>query len=108
MIQKVQLPDNYSVQIVPDTWDNNIKVHLIDPISDVQTTLAVFENGRWRSEYVRNLDKFFEILKMHPKVRTAIKKSYGIMRDTQPYGPFLLQLQCLQRRTSIQIYKLFR
>lgn len=106
MIQKVQLPDNYSVQIVPDAWDDNIKVHLIDPISDVQTTLAVFENGRWRSKCIRNLDKFFEIMKLYPAVRRAVKKSFGVVRDSNLYGPFFVTLNCFRRRLIVQLHNI--
>jgi hypothetical protein len=106
MIQKVPLPNNYNVQIVPDTWDNNIKVHLVDPISDVQTTLAVFENGRWRSEYVRNLSRFFEIMKLYPAVRRAVKKSFGYIRDAHPYGSFFLTLNCFKRKLTVQLHNI--
>ena len=108
MIEKVQLPDNYYLQVIPDTWDNNIKVHLIDPISDMQTVLAVFENGRWKSEYIRNLDRFFEILKMYPKVRAAIKRSFTYLRNAElgPYMDVVTFTKTLARQVNVNLYKL--
>ena len=42
MIKTVAIKDNYAVQIVPDSWDKNIKVYLVDEVNDAQTTLATW------------------------------------------------------------------
>jgi hypothetical protein len=53
MIKTVAIKDNYAVQIVPDSWDKNIKVYLVDEVNDAQTVLATWQNGRWTSEIGR-------------------------------------------------------
>jgi len=108
MIKTVAIKDNYSVQIVPDSWDGNIKVYLIDEVNDAQTTLATWQEGRWTSDSYMNLNKFFEIINLYPKVKKHLKQTNQHLK-TNIYKTNLRiwskTFNCFRRQVRIKIYK---
>jgi len=108
MIKTVAIKDNYAVQIVPDAWDKNIKVYLVDEVNDAQTTLATWQGGRWISDSYMNLNKFFEIINMYPKVKKYLKQTYQYL-ETNVYEANLKvwskTFDCFRRRVKIKIYR---
>ena len=108
MIKTVAIKDNYSVQIVPDSWDKNIKIYLIDEVNDAQTTLATWQEGRWTSDSYMNLNKFFEIINLYPKVKKHLTQTNQTLK-TNVYETNLRvwskTFNCFRRQVRIKIYK---
>ena len=108
MIKTVAIKDNYAVQIVPDSWDKNIKVYLVDEVNNSQTVLAIWQSGRWISDSYVNLNKFFEIINLYPKVKKYLKQTYQYL-EANVYETNLKvwskTFNCFRRRVKIKIYK---
>jgi hypothetical protein len=108
MVKTVAIKDNYAVQIVPDSWDKNIKVYLIDEVNNAQTTLATWQNGRWISDSYMNLNKFFEIINMYPRVKKYLQQTYQYLKTNVYEANFKVwskTFNCFQRRVKIKIYR---
>jgi len=111
MTKTIALKDNYALQITPDSWDKNIKVCLIDEVNNAQTLLAVWENGRWTSDSYMNLNKFFEIINLYPKIKRYLKQTYQYLK-TNMYETNVKTwskvFNCFRRRVKIKVYKALR
>jgi len=77
MSKSVSLSGNQELQFVSDSWEKTVTVYLFDTISDTRVTLTEFVGGKWRSKSISHLDKFFELIKVNPKIRIAMKKAFS-------------------------------
>jgi len=108
MVKTVAIKDNYAVQIVPDSWDKNIKVYLVDEVNDAQTTLATWQNGRWISDSFMNLNKFFELINLYPKLKRSLKKAHQYLKMDiyeANINTWSKPFSCFKRRVKIKIYR---
>ena len=108
MSKSVSLSGNQELQFVSDSWDKTVTVYLFDTISDTRVTLTEFSNGRWNSKSVSHLDKFFELIKINPKIKIAMKKAFGELKTETPVSTFQTTLSCFKRRFIIKIKKLVK
>ena len=109
MNQVIPLKDNYSVHLIPDAWDKNIKVCLVDDVSKTNTALTVWEGGRWKSESYSGLGKFFDIVKRHPKVKRALKNAFAEVQTPHEHTKTATKtLKCFRRRIYIEVYKILK
>ena len=102
MSKSVTLSGNQELQFVTDSWEKTVTVYLFDTISDTRVTLTEFYGGRWHSKSISHLDKFFELIRIHPKIKIALKKVFGELRE-ETTGEFVTSMKCLRRRLTIQI-----
>lgn len=107
MNKSITLENNHELQLVPDTWEKTITVYLFDTINDTRVTLTVFAGGKWSSISQSHIDKFFELVKSHPKIRIALKKIFGELRE-EGTPDFITSMKCLRRKITIQIKKILR
>lgn len=108
MIKTVAIKDNYAVQIVPDSWDKNIKIYLIDEVNDAQTVLATWQDGRWISDSYMNLNKFFELINSYPKLKRSLKKAYQYLKVNvyeANISTWSKTFSCFKRRVKIKVYR---
>jgi hypothetical protein len=108
MVTTISLKDNYSAQIIPDTWDKNIKVCLIDEVNNTTTVLAIWQGGRWVSESYMNLNKFFELIHLYPKLKYMLKKAYECLKVNVYETNIKIwskTLKCFYRLINIKIYR---
>jgi len=108
MSKSVSLSGNQELQFVTDSWEKTVTVYLFDTISDTRVTLTEFYNGRWNSKSSSHLDKFFELIKINPKIKIAMKKAFGELKTETPVNTFSTTMKCFKRRFIIQIKKLVR
>jgi hypothetical protein len=108
MSKSVSLSGNQELQFVTDSWDKTITVYLFDTISDTRITLTEFSNGRWNSKTVSHLDKFFELIKVNPKIKITLKKALSELKEETPVNTFQTTLSCFKRRVIIKIKKLIK
>ena len=108
MIKSVTLSGNQELQFITDSWDKTVTVYLFDTISDTRVTLTEFYNGRWNSKSSSHLDKFFELIKVNPKIKIAMKKAFGELKAETPVNTFSASLKCFKRRVIIKIKKLVK
>jgi hypothetical protein len=104
MNKSITLENNFELQLVPDSYEKTITVYLFDVSSDTRVTLTTFEGGRWKSISQTHIDKFFELVKNHPKIRVALKKVFGGLRE-ETTSEFITSMKCLRRKITIQIKK---
>ncbi len=108
MSKSVSLSGNQELQFVTDSWEKTVTVYLFDTISDTRVTLTEFYNGRWNSKSSSHLDKFFELIKVNPKIKIAMKKAFGELKTETPVNTFSTTMKCFRRRFVIQIKKLIK
>ncbi len=63
MTKLIALKDNFTLQIIPDTWEKDINVCLIDEVNDTVTKLATWKGGKWTSESPIGMGKMFDVIK---------------------------------------------
>ena len=108
MSKSITLSGNQELQFVTDNWEKTVTVYLFDTISDTRVTLTEFYNGRWNSKSSSHLDKFFELIKVNPKIKVAMKKAFGELKTETPVDTFSTTMKCFKRRFIIQIKKLVK
>ena len=108
MSKSVTLSGNQELQFVSDNWEKTVTVYLFDTISDTRVTLTEFVGGRWNSKSISHLDKFFELIKVNPKIKIAMKKAFSELKTETPVDTFSTSLKCFKRRFIIQIKKLVK
>lgn len=102
MNKSVTLENNFELQLVPDTYEKTITVYLFDTNSDTRVTLTTFEGGKWKSISREHIDKFFELVKIYPKIKIALKKVFGELRE-ETTNEFITSMKCLHRKITISI-----
>jgi len=108
MVTTIALKDNYAAQIVPDAWDKNIKVCLVDEVNNTTTVLATWQSGRWISESYMNLNKFFELIHSYPKLKRSLKKAYQYLKANvyeANINTWSRTFSCFKRRVKIKVYR---
>jgi hypothetical protein len=108
MSKSVTLSGNQELQFITDSWDKTVTVYLFDTISDTRVTLTEFYNGRWNSKSSLHLDKFFELIKVNPKIKIAMKKAFSELKAETPVNTFSTSLKCFKRRFIIKVKKLVK
>jgi len=108
MGKSVALSGNQELQFVSDSWEKTVTVYLFDTLSDTRVTLTEFANGRWNSKSGAHLDKFFELIKVNPKIKVAMKKAFSELKTETPVDTFSTTMKCFKRRFVIQIKKLIK
>ena len=108
MSKSVSLSGNQELQFVTDSWEKTVTVYLFDTISDTRVTLTEFYNGRWNSKSSSHLDKFFELIKVNPKIKIAMKKAFGELKTETPVNTFSTTMKCFKRRFIIKVKKLVK
>jgi hypothetical protein len=108
MSKSITLSGNQELQFVTDSWEKTVTVYLFDTISDTRVTLTEFVGGKWTSKSNAHLDKFFELIKVNPKIRVAMKKAFGELKTETPVSTFQTTLSCFKRRFIIKIKKLVK
>ena len=108
MSKSITLSGNQELQFVTDSWEKTVTVYLFDTISDTRVTLTEFYGGRWNSKSSSHLDKFFELIKVNPKIKVAMKKAFGELKTETPVDTFSTSLKCFKRRFIIKIKKLVK
>lgn len=108
MSKSVSLPGNQELQFITDSWEKTVTVYLFDTISDTRVTLTEFSNGRWNSKSFSHLDKFFELIKINPKIKVGMKKAFSELKIETPVNTFSTTLNCFKRRFIIQIKRLIK
>lgn len=108
MSKSVTLSGNQELQFVSDSWEKTVTVYLFDTISDTRVTLTEFYGGRWNSKSISHLDKFFELIRVNPKIKIAMKKAFSELRTETPVDTFSTTMKCFKRRFIIQIKKLVK
>jgi hypothetical protein len=108
MGKSITLSGNQELQFVTDSWEKTVTVYLFDTISDTRVTLTEFVGGKWTSKSNAHLDKFFELIKVNPKIRVAMKKAFGELKTETPVSTFQTTLSCFKRRFIIKIKKLVK
>ena len=108
MSKSITLSGNQELQFVSDSWEKTVTVYLFDTISDTRVTLTEFVGGKWTSKSNAHLDKFFELIKVNPKIRVAMKKAFGELKTETPVSTFQTTLSCFKRRFIIKIKKLVK
>jgi hypothetical protein len=108
MSKSVSLSGNQELQFVTDSWEKTVTVYLFDTISDTRVTLTEFVGGKWTSKSNAHLDKFFELIKVNPKIKIAMKKAFGELKAETPVNTFSTTLKCFKRRFIIKVKKLVK
>jgi len=108
MSKSVSLSGNQELQFVTDSWEKTVTVYLFDTISDTRVTLTEFVGGKWNSKSNAHLDKFFELIKVNPKIKIAMKKAFGELKAETPVNTFSTTLKCFKRRFIIKVKKLVK
>jgi len=108
MSKSVTLSGNQELQFVSDNWEKTVTVYLFDTISDTRVTLTEFYNGRWNSKSSSHLDKFFELIKVNPKIKIALKKAFSELKTETPVNTFSTSMKCFKRRFIIKVKKLVK
>jgi len=108
MSKSVTLSENQELQFISDNWEKTVTVYLFDTLSDTRVTLTEFANGRWNSKTISHLDKFFELIKVNPKIKIAMKKAFSELRTETPVDTFSTTMKCFKRRVIIKIKKLVK
>ena len=108
MSKSVTLSGNQELQFVSDNWEKTITVYLFDTLSDTRVTLTEFANGRWNSKSISHLDKFFELIKVNPKIKVAMRKAFSELKTETPVDTFSTTMKCFKRRVIIKIKKLVK
>jgi len=107
MNKSITLENNHELQLIPDAWEKTITVYLFDTINDTRVTLTTFRGGKWCSMSQLNIGRFFELVKSYPKIRVALKKVFGELREENT-PDFVTSMKCLRRRITIQIKKILK
>jgi hypothetical protein len=47
MTQTISLKDNYAIQLIPDSWEKNISVVLVDEVNNSNILLGIWRGGKW-------------------------------------------------------------
>ena len=108
MVTTIALKDNYAAQIVPDAWDKNIKVCLVDEVNNTTTILAIWQDGRWISDSYMNLNKFFELINLYPKLKRSLKQAYQYLKANvyeANISTWSKTFSCFKRRVKIKVYR---
>ena len=108
MSKSVTLSGNQELQFVTNNWEKTITVYLFDTLSDTRVTLTEFSNGRWNSKTISHLDKFFELIKVNPKIKVAMRKAFSELKTETPVDTFSTTMKCFKRRVIIKIKKLVK
>lgn len=106
----IAIKDNYSVEIVPDMFDKNISVRLVDEVNNISTTLATWFGGKWSSDSPMSMSKFFEITKNYPKVKRAVKTSFSVLKENNvdPTKTVTKTWSCFRRRVNVKIHNIIK
>ena len=104
----VAIKDNYSVEIIPDSFEKNINVRLVDEVNNINTTLATWFSGKWSSDSPIGMSKFFEVTKKYPKVKRAIKTSFSTLKENNvdPTKTVTKTWNCFCRRVNVKIHNI--
>lgn len=109
MIKTIALKDNYSIQLVPDFWEKNISVKLVDEVNNADTLLAVWKGGKWSSDSPINMSKMFQIMKQYPKVKRVTKNVFETLKGApEPSKNITKYFSCFKRRVNIKIYNIVK
>lgn len=108
MSKSITLLGNQELQFVTDSWEKTVTVYLFDTISDTRVTLTEFVGGKWTSKSNAHLNKFFELIKVNPKIKIVMKKAFGELKTKTPVSTFQTTLNCFKRRVVIKIKKLVK
>jgi hypothetical protein len=108
MSKSITLSGNQELQFVTDSWEKTVTVYLFDTISDTRVTLTEFYGGRCNSKSSSHLDKFFELVKVNPKIKIGLKKAFSELKAETPVDTFSTTWKCFKRRVVIQIKKLVK
>jgi hypothetical protein len=109
MIQTFALKDNYSIQIISDTWEKTIDVNLIDDVNNINILLATWYGGKWKSDSPVSLNKMFYIMKQYPKVKRITKKVFQMLKTNQePSQMINKRLKYFKRKLTINFYNIFK
>ena len=106
----IAIKDNYSIEIVPDVFDQNISVRLVDEINNINTTLAIWFSGKWSSDSPLGMNKFFEVIKKYPKVKRAVKASFSTLKENavDPTKTVTKTWSCFRRRVNVKIHNIVK
>jgi hypothetical protein len=106
----VAIKDNYAVEIVPDLFEKNISVRLVDEVNNITTTLATWFGGKWSSDSPIGMSKFFEVTKNYPKVKRAVKTSFSVLKEnnTDPAKTVTKTWSCFRRRVNVKIHNIVK
>jgi hypothetical protein len=106
----VSIKDNYSVEIVPDLFEKNISVRLVDEINSISGVLAVWSGGKWSSDTPIGINKFFEVTKKYPKVKRAVKASFSTLKENanDPTKTVTKTWSCFRRRVNVKIHNIVK
>lgn len=106
----VAIKDNYSVEIVPDMFDKNISVRLVDEVNNTNTILATWFGGKWDSDTPGSMNKFLEIAKKYPKVKRAVKASFSVLKENvvDPSRTITKTWSCFRRRVNVKIHNIVK
>lgn len=106
----IAIKDNYSVEIIPDMFDKNISVRLVDEVNNINTTLATWFGGKWNSDSPISMSKFFELTKKYPKVKRAVKVSFSNLKENavDPTKTVTKTWNCFRRRVNVKIHNIVK
>jgi len=102
MSKSVTLENSFELQLIPDTYEKTVTVYLFDINNGTRVTLTTFESGKWKSISREHIDKFFELIRIYPKIKIALKKVFGELRE-ETTNEFITSMKCLRRKITIQI-----
>jgi PhoPQ-activated pathogenicity-related protein len=109
MTQTVSLKDNYAIQFIPDSWEKNISVVLVDEVNNSNTLLGVWRGGKWSSDSPINMSKMFQIMKQYPNVKRTIKKVAQSLKDTpEPSKNLSRKWSCFRRRVNVKVHNIMK
>ncbi len=111
MIKTFSLPDNYTMHFIADNWEKNINVWLTDNMSNSTTILATWENGKWTSCTLNNINKFFGLMKSNHKAKRKLKEAFMDMNtkgSDEQIRSMSKTWRCFRRRFRIEIYKFIK
>ena len=110
MVHTIALKDNYSIKIIPDTFDKCISIKLIDEVNSISTTLTTWFGGKWDSDSPIGINQFFEITKKYPKVKRAIKLSFSTLKENSadPTKTVTKTWNCFRRRVNVKIHNIVK
>jgi hypothetical protein len=106
----IALKDNFTLQIIPDTWEKDINVCLIDEVNDTVTKLATWKGGKWTSESPIGMGKMFDVIKRYPKVKRLIKETFKELKEsTVPQTKTITRTwNCFHRRVNVKIHNIIK
>lgn len=103
----IAIKDNYAVEVIPDSYEKQITVQLIDEVNNITTTLAVWFGGKWSSDSPMSFNKFFEVIKQYPKVKRSVRKAFiNLKYGPEPSNNINQRWNCFKRRVNVSIHNM--